>query len=67
VLVLQTQESILVYDLESSRPCSQRDKYTTYLSQVPMIRANENVIKTIVCGVPSIQDVNDQYAKQKIE
>jgi hypothetical protein len=67
VLVLQTQESILIYDLERSRMCSQRDKYPTYLSQVPLIRGNENVTKIIVCGVPSpsIQNFNE-YAKLKI-
>jgi hypothetical protein len=32
-----------------------------------MIRANENVVKTIVNGVPSIQNINDQDAKKKFE
>jgi hypothetical protein len=63
-LVLQTQESILIYDLET---CSQRGKYQTFLSQVPMIRGNENVVKTIVYGFPSIQNIDDQEAKNKIE
>ena len=67
MLVLQTQESILIYDLVPFRPCSQRGKYPTFHSHVPMIRANEHVVKSIVCAVPNIQNVNAEEALRKIE
>ena len=34
---------------------------------MPIIRANEHVVKSIVCAVPNIQNVNNQDALRKIE